>query len=150
MARRNGFSRVSERAIQRILQIVSDVSEEEPCESAHNRLLEEIRFHKETLKTAFEFRKSHGPELSIADSDNYFSEKLGGFISFAEMAVDPSLHGGNYSSEKIEDNVNHYSYLVAKLVAANWFSRATRPVSDMSLKESSFENRDALERLVNR
>ena len=150
MKNQNGYSLIAGRAISRVRQIVDDVMNRESAPEVKDRLLEELKFHKNTLDLAFEFRKSHGPEKSVADTDVYFREKLGSMLSFAEMAIDPNMHGGGYSKEKISDNVSHYSHSVAKLVVADWISQSMRPVSDISIKDSSFENRDALKRLVSR
>ncbi|AXX98336.1 hypothetical protein [Profundibacter amoris] len=150
MRQQNGYSLVAERAIERVRQIADDATRENLSVAARDRLIQELGFHRETLEQAFSFRKQHGPAMSMADSDTYFSEKLGGMISFAEMAVEPERHGGNYSKDKTLDNIGHYSYLVARLVAANWNSISRRPKSDKTLKESSFEHREAMERLVNR
>ena len=150
MKSRNEYSVVSERAIKRVLEIVDDALGLELPSFVKSRWLDELKFQKATLEKAFAFRKSHGPRMSIADSDAYFSEKLGNMISFAEMAVDPELHGGGYSQQKISESVHHYSFLVSKLVVAKFQSRSSRPASDRAIKEASYDNRDALERLVNR
>lgn len=150
MKNRNGFSSVAGGAIERIRYIADDALSSENSGSARKRLLEELCFHEETLRRAFDFRKENGPVMSAADSDSYFSEKLCGMISFAKMAVDPTENDVGYLPGKIADNVDHYSYLVAKLVAADWKSRSGRPASDRTIKESSFDNREAMKRLVNR
>ncbi len=104
---------------------------------------------EQTLEAAFEYRKAWGPKLGPADSGNYFREKLNGFINFTRLALVPRERG-NYTAQKIIENVDHYSYLVAKLVAAEWGSRARKPVSDKTIRKSSFENRDVLQRLADR
>ena len=150
MKEQNGYSLVAERAIERVSQIADDATRGNLSSAAKNRLIQELDFHRETLMKAFSYRKQHGPAMSMADSDTYFSEKLGEMISFAEMAVDPGRHSGGYSKDTTIDNIRHYSYLVARLVAANWNSISRRPKSDKTLKEASFENREALARLLNR
>jgi hypothetical protein len=46
--------------------------------------------------------------------------------------------------------VNHYSYLVAQLVAAEWVGRSARPATEKAVKGASFQNEEALRRLANR
>ncbi|HHB83755.1 MAG TPA: hypothetical protein ENK61_09855 [Devosia sp.] len=150
MRKQNDFSILARHAIDSVREIVAVSLDFEFSDIIQNRLLEEIRFHKETLERAFEFRKTNGPKGDIVDSDVYFREKLGSMISFAEMGVDANQHGGGYSPDKISENVEYYSFLVAKLVVAKWESHSKRPVTDIVLKESSFDNREALQRLVNR
>ena len=145
----NGFSLVAQRANERIRQIARDALGGNAVGDAKHRLLEELLFHEETLKQAFRFRKENGPSLGDADSDAYFSEKLTAEVSFVQMAIDPSQRGG-YATEKIIENVDHYSYLVARLVAAKWGSRAEKPATDLAIRDSSFDNREALARLASR
>lgn len=149
MTLKNKFSPVSGDSIERIKIISFTFLNQNIPVPARDRLIKELAFHEETLRAAFDFRKENGPALSIADSDSYFSEKLSGMLSFAEMAVDPAKREA-YPTKQIVENINHYSYIVAKLVAADWTSTASRPASDLAIKNSSFDNREALTRLVNR
>ena len=145
----NTYSPLAESAIDRVRQITNETVTSSLAPECRKRFLEELKFHGDTLKSAFEYRKLHGPERSMADSDAYFREKLGALLSFAQMAVDPALRE-DYSPLKIVDNVSHYSYLVAKLTATSVRSTTTRPATEKALSESSYEHHDALKRLVNR
>lgn len=149
MPQANDFSRVATDSIARLRDIVERFSTSPLPDEASRRLLAEIRQHEETLQAAFCYRKANGPALGGADSDAYFSEKLGALVDFVRMSVDPTLRGG-FTPSEISENVAHYSYLVARLVVADWASRSRRPVSDKTLKESGFEHREALLRLASR
>lgn len=149
MSHSNDYSVLALPAIKR-LQDISKLKLTQVPSEVFSRLNEEIKFHEETLEFAFKYRTTHGPRLGQADSEVYFREKLSSLITFTEMAVDPLAHGGNYSKEKVIDNVNHYSHLVSKLVAVSWSSLSSKPASDKAIKDSAFENYDALKRLVDR
>lgn len=107
---------VARSALNRITQIADDCCESDLSAASVKRFIAEIDFHKNTMKMAFEDRKKNGPELGPADSDSYFSEKLTGLTSFADMAVDVGRREG-YQPEKITENVAHYGYLVRGLAA---------------------------------
>lgn len=145
----NEFSSVAGSSIERVQDIGVIFASLRLPEEAKKRIEAELKCHEDTLIAAFEFRKSNGPELGPADSQGYFREKLRSMMSFARLVVRHEERDG-YSAEKINDNISHYSYLVAKLVAAEWTSKARRPRTDKTIRESSFDNRDALSRLVNR
>ena len=146
---KNAFSVLASRALQRIAQIAEDALAHDLPAEGRKRMTEELEFQKGTLETAFEFRKAHGPALGDADSASYFKEKLGSLISFAGMAVDPSSRE-RFGPTKISEHIFHYSYLVAKLVSADLKTSYRRPASTRAIKEASFDNRDALQRLVDR
>lgn len=104
--------------IERIKIITNDCIEADLPDYARDRLAGEIDFHEKTLAAGFEDRKRTGPEITAADSDAYFGEKLAGLSIFARMAVKPDEREG-YGPEKIKENVDHYAYLVSGLVAAD-------------------------------
>jgi hypothetical protein len=145
----NAFSIVASDAVARLRELSTTFVESELPEEALSCLLEEMAALEKTLEAAFEYRKVWGPKLGQADSSAYFREKLTGFLSFVRMAIVPRERG-NYTAQKIIENVDHYSYLVAELVSAEWGSRARKPVSDKAIRKSSFENRDVLQRLADR
>lgn len=105
--------------IERVKDITASFADADLPDYARDRLSEELVLHRRTLELAFEDRREHGPEMSVADSDAYFAEKLSGMIEFAKMAVKPEIREG-YDSEKIKENVDHFAYLVSGLVAADW------------------------------
>ncbi len=144
MQRSNAFSEVAGAAIERIRELANRFVDRRLPREAVESLSAELECHRQTLEQAFEFRKIHGPARSMADSDVYFGEKLGAMIEYARMAIDPELRG-SFTGEKILEHLNHYAYLTENLVAAVWHSK-----TDQTLKESSFDNRDALKRLANR
>ncbi len=144
MRRSNDFSEVAGSAIERIRDLATRFVDRRLPREAMDSLSAELECHRQTLEQAFEFRKIHGPARSGADSDVYFREKLGAMIDSAKMAIDPELRGG-FTGEKILENLDHYAYLTEDLVGAVWHSKTAQ-----TLKESSFDNRDALKRLANR
>ena len=149
MAHGNAFSAVASDALRRVRDIVDRfVGHEVPVE-ARERLLDELKLHETTLARAFRFRQRNGPPLGPADTEAYFSEKLAALSSFARMALTPEARGG-FGSEEIVEGVSHYSYLVARLVAARWESRSRRPAADRIIRETAFEHREALARLADR
>ena len=149
MERTSEFAPIAAAAIDRVQVLALNLLHFDLPKQAQDRALEELEFHAETLRRSFSYRKEFGPPLGSADSDAYFSEKLTGMIEFARMAICPALRGG-YDSNRIAENVQHYSYLVSDLVAAPWKSRSKRPASDRILKRASSEYRDALQRLADR
>lgn len=141
----NAFSTVSSSVIARVRNIAEEfVAVNLPAE-ARSALLDELNQHEKSLLAAFDYRKKHGPERGGADSDVYFKENLGGMISFVRLAVDPATRGG-YTPGKIVENVDHYAYLVARLLVAEWKGSSSRKV----LKGASIDNSEALKRLANR
>ena len=149
MSRKNQFSPVARDCIERVRDLAEQFNRRKLPMEARKRVLLELELHQSTLQEAFHYRRKHGPTLGGADSENYFNEKLGGMMEFARMAVSPQERGG-YTPEKIIENLSHFSHRVAQLVAADWSSRSRRPVSDTTLKDSSFEHREALQRLATR
>ena len=101
---KNGFSPLTESAIDRIIQIAQENADADLLTTIRQRYSEELKFHEETLRRAFEYRKQKGPRLGPADSDAYFGEKLTALISFADMAINPELRE-NYTALKLVDNV---------------------------------------------
>lgn len=149
MSRKNQFSPVASDCIERIRDLAEQFMDRKLPMEARKRVLLELELHQLTLQEAFRYRRAHGPTLGGADSDAYFNEKLGGMMEFARMAVNPQEREG-YTPEKIIEHLSHYSHRVAQLVATDWSSRSRRPVSDTALKDSSFEHREALQRLATR
>lgn len=149
MKQENAFSAYCAGAIERVREITAEFIEWNGPADVASRALSELKFHEDTLRRGFKFRKRHGPELGMADSDAYFSEKVVGMMSFAAMSIDQSQRGG-YSADKIVENVDHYSYLVARMVVAAWTGRSRRPATDKAIRSASFEHSDALKRLVDR
>lgn len=149
MAGGNQFSPVATDSIARIRDIAKRFSDHDLPVEAIDRLLSEVSLHEVTLRKSFEFRKDHGPRLTNADTDAKFSEKLAGLTSFARMAIDKGLRV-DYERSKINENIDHYSFFVAKLTCAEWHPRSRRPVSEKAIRDASVEYSDALKRLANR
>ncbi|RYG93175.1 hypothetical protein EU803_03475 [Loktanella sp. IMCC34160] len=149
MRKENEYSPVAQSTLERLRDLASELLNAKIAPEARDRIAAELDLHEATLNDAFAYRQKHGPELGAADSLGYFREKLCGAMSFVRMAVGIDERGG-YSDEKIIDNIDHYSFLVSRLLAVNWSSRSARPKTDRVIRESSFDNREALQRLVDR
>lgn len=95
-----------------IVETATENVERNLSPQAISALKDQLHIQESALEAAYEQRVSEqGPPQNIATSKVWFMEKVVGAVSFAQMAVDPSIREA-YSPSKILENVHHYAHLV--------------------------------------
>ncbi|MEM0978363.1 MAG: hypothetical protein AAGJ34_12575 [Pseudomonadota bacterium] len=143
------FPKISTSAISRIREISSEFGDSHLSEDEETSLLRELYAHKKTLLSAFSQRQRFGDSLKLPESKAHFDEKLTGLVSFSRLAL-IRRERGNYQLDKILDNIDHYSYAVAKYLRAEWKSKSKRPASDLAIKKTTIVYDSELKRLADR